>query len=146
MTKVKEIWFDMDGTIANLYAVENWLPKLQAHDATPYRDAETLVHMATLARMLNKLQRKGYKIGVISWLAKNSNAEYDEQVTNAKLAWLARHLKSVKFDEIDIVPYGTPKQNGRNGILFDDEIQNRENWRGIAYDVNEILKVLGGLE
>ena len=29
------IWFDMDGTIANLYGVENWLPMLRAYDPTP---------------------------------------------------------------------------------------------------------------
>ena len=27
--KEKAIYFDMDGTIANLYAVENWLPMLR---------------------------------------------------------------------------------------------------------------------
>jgi hydroxymethylpyrimidine pyrophosphatase-like HAD family hydrolase len=32
----KAIYFDMDGTIANLYGVENWLPKLQAKDETPH--------------------------------------------------------------------------------------------------------------
>ena len=26
------IWFDMDGTIADLYGVEDWLPKLRAYD------------------------------------------------------------------------------------------------------------------
>ena len=30
-----KIWLDMDGTIANLYAVENWLPKLRAFDPDP---------------------------------------------------------------------------------------------------------------
>ena len=28
--KEKAIYFDMDGPIANLYAVENWLPMLRA--------------------------------------------------------------------------------------------------------------------
>ena len=39
---MRTIWFDMDGTIANLYGVENWLPKLRAHDASPYADAEVM--------------------------------------------------------------------------------------------------------
>ena len=60
------IWFDMDGTIADLYGVENWLPMLRASDPTPYLTAKPLPHMATLARVLNRLQRKGYEIGVIS--------------------------------------------------------------------------------
>jgi len=142
---VKEIWFDMDGTIANLYGVEGWLDMLIAKDATPYKVAAPMVRMATLARLLNRLQRQGYKIGVISWLSKTSTPEYDKAVTKAKRAWLAKHLKSVKFDRIDIVKYGTPKQKGRNGILFDDEKPNRENWNGTAYNVDNIIEVLKGL-
>ena len=141
----KEIWFDMDGTIANLYGVENWLEMLIAHDETPYRNATPLVRLSSLARILNNLQKKGWKIGIISWLAKGSNAKYDEKVTNAKKEWLAKHLKSVKFDNIDIVEYGTPKEIGRNGILFDDEEQNRKNWKGIAYDVDNIIGTLKAL-
>ena len=34
--KMKMICFDMDGTIADLYAVPNWLDKLRAEDASPY--------------------------------------------------------------------------------------------------------------
>ena len=30
-------YLDMDGTIANLYAVDGWLPKLRAFDPTPMR-------------------------------------------------------------------------------------------------------------
>ncbi len=141
----KEIWFDMDGTIANLYGVENWLDMLVNGDETPYRVATPLVRLSALARVLNNLQRKGWKIGIISWLAKNSSADYDEKVINAKKEWLGNHLKSVKFDNIDIVSYGTPKEIGRHGILFDDEIQNRENWKGTAYDVDNIIGTLKAL-
>ena len=77
------IYFDMDGTIANLFAVENWLPKLRNEDASPYTDATPLVRLCTLARLLNKAQRNGHKIGIVSWLAKNSTAEYDAKVEKA---------------------------------------------------------------
>lgn len=142
---MKEIWFDMDGTIADLYGVENWLQMLIAADPTPYAVAKPLIRMATLARLLNRLQKNGYTIGIISWLARSSTAEYDEAVTEAKRKWLAIHLKSVKFDHIDIVPYGTPKENGRYGILFDDEERNRNNWNGIAYNEVNIIEVLKSL-
>ena len=141
----KEIWFDCDGTIADLYGVDGWLEMLIAEDTTPYEVARPLVRMATLARMLNKLQRNGYKIGVISWTSKGGSKEYNERVARAKKEWLALHLKSVHFDRIDIVPYGTPKQDGRNGILFDDEIGNREKWNGCAYDVDRIIEILKSL-
>lgn len=136
---VKEIWFDMDGTIADLYGVADWLPKLRAEDETPYREARPLVRMQSLARVLNRLQREGYTIGVVSWLSIGSSEDYDNRVANAKREWLAKHLASVKFDRIDIVAYGTPKNEGRGGYLFDDDERNRKAWNGIAYDELHIL-------
>ena len=137
--------FDMDGTIADLYANPNWLPLLRAFDPTPYATAKPLLRLCDLARKLNTLQRNGYRIAVISWLSKESTAEYDEAVTNAKLEWLAKHLPSVNWDEITIVPYGTPKENFCHNpldILFDDEERNRNNWTGRAYGVENILEIL----
>lgn len=142
----KEIWFDMDGTIADLYGVEGWLDMLLNENTRPYEIAKPLVNMRELAKVLNKLIEKGWEIGVISWLAKNGTNDYNKKVANAKIKWLAKHLKSVKFAKIDIVEYGTPKQINRNGILFDDEKQNRENWLGIAYNVENIIQVLRELE
>ena len=140
------ICFDMDGTIANLYGVEGWLDNLIAEDVRPYREAETLLNMNTLARKLNKLQKMGNEIVIISWLSKCGSEEYNKAVTATKKAWLKKHLGSVKFDEMNIVKYGTPKQifcQSKNDILFDDEKPNRDNWTGKAYDVQNILEVLG---
>lgn len=134
--------FDMDGTIANLYAVDNWLPKLIAHDPMPYAEAKPLVNMARLAKALHKAQRNGHKIVVISWLSKDSDKAYDQEVAQAKREWLAKHLPSVKWDEIIIVAYGTPKQTLGEGVLFDDEESNRKAWGMGAYEPKDIFKVL----
>ena len=142
---IKEINFDMDGTIADLYGVEDWLEYLMNKDATPYIIAKPLVNLSALARIINRLQRNGYKICVISWLSKNSDDNYDKKVTAAKILWLKRHLPSVNWDRISIVAYGTPKQTIGEGILFDDEEKNRELWQGEAYDVNNIIEILKGL-
>ena len=141
------IFFDMDGTIADLYGVENWLPMVRNFDITPYAVAAPMLHLATFARKLNELRRCGYRIGIISWLSKNSTAEYANAVIAAKLGWLAKHLKSVEWDEIHIIPYGMPKTMfAANGdILFDDEFNNRKNWCGDAYDETAIMTVLKGL-
>lgn len=139
------IWFDMDGTVADLYGVENWLNYLLEKDPYPYKNAKPLMRMNTLAYRLNKLQKSGYRIGVISWLSKSGDATYNAEVTKAKIEWLKKHLASVKFDEINIVAYGTPKQNfarTTNDILFDDEERNRKDWTGKAYDVDMILERL----
>lgn len=142
------IWFDMDGTIANLYAVENWLPKLRNEDTSPYADAIPLLKMNVLARLLNKAQRNGYKIGIVSWTSKGGSAEYNKAVAITKIKWLASHLASVHFDEIRIMDYGTPKStvmSDSNDILFDDEEPNRREWKGVAHDVDNIIGVLKGL-
>ena len=138
----KAIYFDMDGTIANLYGVDNWLDYLIKYDSTPYEIAKPMLNMSVLARILNRLQREGYIIGIISWLSKTSTPEYGEKVRQAKINWLKKHLKSVKFDSIQIVNYGTPKYTLGEGILFDDEIENRNAWGEGAYDVDNILGVL----
>ena len=142
------IFFDMDGTIADLYGVENWLDYLIASDTLPYAIARPLLKLNSLARVLNRLQREGYRIGVISWLSKSGTEEYNNAVTETKKNWLKKHLASVRFDEINIVKYGTPKQmfaRTENDILFDDEEKNRNNWTGKAFDVNAILEILKGM-
>ena len=141
----KTLWLDMDGTFADLYAVDGWLPMLRAYDPAPYLMAKPLVHMATLARLLNKAQRNGWHIGVISWTSKVSTPAYHAEVEAAKRLWLSKHLPSVHFDNINIVPYGTPKQTFCNtplDVLFDDEAPNRDNWTGSAYGVDDLLHTL----
>ena len=142
------ICFDMDGTIADLYGVDGWLQDLINQDTRPYKEAKVMMNMNSLARVLNRLQRNGYEIGIISWLSKSGTQEYNEAVANVKRQWLALHLASVHFDFIEIVNYGTDKNivnTGKSDILFDDEIGNRENWNGIAYNVENIIEVLRGL-
>ena len=140
-----EIWFDMDGTLAGLYQVDNWLPKILARDTSPYTEAKPLLNLSVLTRRLNQLIRKGFTVNVISWTSKGGSDDYNKAVKEAKFDWLRTHLKSVHFSNIDIVAYGTPKQVGRNGILFDDEEQNRNNWNGKAYDADKIMEIIGSL-
>ena len=140
--------FDMDGTIADLYGVENWLDYLINENPYPYEYAEPLLRLSALARKLNALQRNGYDLAIISWLSKSGSEAYNEIVTEAKLNWLAKHLPSVNWDRITIVPYGTPKEifcKCAEDVLFDDEKRNRDNWTGKAYDVENIMEILKNL-
>ena len=143
---IKIINFDMDGTIADLYAVENWLSKLRAYDPSPYAEAAPLVHLSTLARYIHIIQRMGWKVNIVSWLSKDPDPDYGEAVTRAKRKWLAKHLPSVQFDAVVIVPYGTPKHELSSGILFDDELNNRVGWNkskeNKAFDESTIFEVL----
>lgn len=146
--KTTTIYFDMDGTIADLYAKENWLECLEAYDVSPYKEARVMLKMNGFARMLNRLQREGYRIGIISWLSKSGNAEYNAEVTQAKMEWLKKHLASVNWDEIHIIKYGTPKSTRareETDILFDDEERNRREWKGQAYTETDIMNILKAL-
>ena len=139
------IYFDMDGTLANLYAVENWLPKLRNYDPSPYMEAIPMLDLRVLAHVLNQLQREGYKLGIISWLSKGSTLIYDEAVRTRKLRWLKKHLGSIQWDELHLVKYGRPKHyiaEDKSGILFDDNAEIRNKWKGKAYTEKEILPTL----
>lgn len=142
----KWIWFDMDGTIANLYGVENWLADLRAESVRPYAEAMPMLNFSLFARLLNRLQANGWKLGIISWTAKSGTEAYNMAVEVAKRAWLAKHLPSVEWDEIKVVRYGTDKLTATGGgILFDDEQGNRSAWGEGAYTPEQIVEILKGL-
>lgn len=141
----RSIYLDCDGSFIDLYGVPNWLEYLTAEDPIPYEIAKPLVNLSLLARYLNKVQKQGYRIGVISWCSKNASTEYDRAVEQAKRQWLAKHLPSVNWDEIIIVPYGTPKENYKRSetdVLFDDESRNVRAWGKNGYPETAIFEVL----
>lgn len=140
--------FDMDGTIADFYNVPNWLPLIRAFDTTPYEVARLMIHRTWLTRQLNRLQASGYRLRIISWSSKDSTPEFDEAVRIAKMNWLATQLPAVHWDEIYVVPYGTPKHligAEPGGILFDDNESIRHQWGDMAFDESEIYTILKGL-
>lgn len=143
---IKAINLDMDGTFVDLYGVNNWLSELINKSTKPYEIAQPLVNLSALARVLNRKQREGYQINIISWTAKNSTQEYNKRVEEAKRKYLAKHLPSVKFDNIYIVDYGTPKHTVSQGYLFDDEEPNRKAWGKGAYSAEDLVKKIKNLD
>ncbi len=142
----KMVYFDMDGTIVNLYQYPDWLCKLRAYDPTPYEGAAPLVDMELLLELLLELQQLGWKLGIISWLSKETTLEYKKAVTAAKKKWLNEWLP-LHFDEMHFVQYGTRKDyiaKQKQGILFDDSEEVRNKWRGRAVNpkTENILEVL----
>lgn len=128
---MKILVFDMDGTIANLYGVDNWLESLRNNDPSPYYNAEPLYDMETLTGILMALQSFGWKIVITTWLAKGANETYNALVREAKLAWLKKY--DFPYDEIHMVKYGTTKANctrkqGGFQILIDDNENVRRGW------------------
>ena len=137
-----EICFDMDGTIADLYGVENWLPKLRAEDASPYIEAAPMWDMVELAEVLRELQAHGVVITVITWLSKDSTESYKKAVRDAKKEWLAKY--NFPFDHFHGVQYGATKADSvrrytDNAWLIDDNAKVRQGWHlGEAIDPTEV--------
>lgn len=137
----KTLVFDMDGTIADLYGVENWLADLRAENPRPYVEAKPLYNMDILNSLLKLLKAEGWGVVVTTWLAKDSTKEYDRLVREAKLAWLEKY--NFPYDEIHLVKYGTTKANctrkkGGLQILVDDNEKVRAGWNlGNTINANE---------
>ena len=135
----KAIYFDMDGTIADLYGVADWLDKLQNSDVSPYVEAAPLVDMRALANVLDKFVALGFVIGVISWTAKDGSKEYNKAVRKAKRDWLAANMPQIH--ELHVVKYGTPKHrvaNIKGSILVDDNADVRAAWNKYNADNSTI--------
>lgn len=148
----KAIYFDMDGTIADLYGVEDWLDKLLAHDPSPYYDAEPLVDPDVLWDFCSQASADGYRIGIVSWLSKECPNFYAKDIIDMKLAWCDDFLPAL--DEIVLAPYGTPKSTcvlvPDNAVLIDDELPNRLEWQSvqhnrIAYSTEDMMGTLAAL-
>ena len=127
----KMICFDMDGTIADLYSVPNWLDKLRAEDSSPYSDAAPMWDMAELKKTLLLLISEGWEVRVISWLSKDSSESYKNEVRKAKLEWLEKY--DFPYRRCHLVAYGTTKADcvrrwASPAILVDDNEKVRNGW------------------
>lgn len=125
------IYFDMDGTIADLYNVDEWLNRLRVEDETPYLEASPMYDLQALEDILTRFEYSGIHIGVISWLAMNSTKEYDKKVRSAKNQWLDKYLPQIK--ERHFIKYGSTKKSAakyKNSILVDDNAKVRNGWTG----------------
>lgn len=125
--------FDMDGTIADLYAVPDWKQKLEREDTSPYRFAAPIWDMQELNEVLMLLAKEGHEIRVISWLAMDSSEEYKTAVRDAKMEWLKQY--DFPVDKCHFVAYGTTKANcvrkaacENPAILIDDNTKVRNGW------------------
>ena len=142
--KDKWLWLDMDGTFADLYGVNGWLDDLVNLRTRPYAEAKPIYNMVDFLLLLVELKQRGWKIGIISWLSKNPDAEYGERVTKTKNEWLYKWGMDIVLDKVLIVPHGQCKadicRQFGYGILADDEEQNRNAWDlGDTIDANKNL-------
>ena len=137
------IYFDMDGTLADLY-VGKWLDKIEEGKTEPFDDADKLI-----AEEVLQVLSKHYDLGIITWLPKDADKEYGERVREAKINWLKKHYPDIPFKERHIVLYGTPKSKvarDKTGILVDDEDRHRDAWKGTAIKPEDVYKYIEAKE
>ena len=127
----KKIYFDMDGTIADLYGTNDWLNLLLSESKNLFRNLKVMHDKAKLTKIMQDLQNLGYEIEVITWTPKNVSEEYIQIVAEEKKEWIAEHFPMI--EKVHCVGYGIPKQNvlntrERTQILVDDNLEVAEMW------------------
>lgn len=123
----KIIYFDMDGTLADLYSVDSVFKKLDTFNVSPYVEAKPINKYID---MLKEYKNNGYKIIILSCLSKITNDDYDRQVVNAKGIWLDKYVGREYIDERIFIPYTKDKSTYvyKKGTLIDDDINVCNNW------------------
>ena len=148
MDKRNTIYFDLDGTLYDLYGQPRWLERITVdYDASAYDADAPMVDLDDLHAVLDALVSQGYRVGVISWCAgDNPPRWYDTAVRRVKRAWVKKFLPQAT--EVHIVKYGTPKHrvaSDPQGILIDDNNEILSTWKGQKVHASEMFDTLKGL-
>lgn len=128
---MKKIYFDMDGTVADLYGEKNWLNNLRNEREGSFINLRPLVDMNELAMVCHQLMNLGYSFGVITWLPMGASYEFERVCEEEKRAWVEEFMPWVS--EFYTQSYGVPKQyapskRAAEMILVDDNAEVRAMW------------------
>ena len=129
-----KVYFDLDGTLYNLYGKENWLENLENEVPGVFADNENFMPGLNLENMHNviyDLMNLGVSFGVISWTPFAASPLYEEICRKEKLEWLAKNFPMIK--DIAIIPYGIEKQKAitkraQTMYLIDDNKEVCRTW------------------
>lgn len=135
---MKSIWFDMDGTIAELYKVEGWLVSLREGDWNVYAECEPRTHAERIRSAVEALVAHGWQVGVITWASKGIDWGKDlDAIRDVKFNWLCENFPEIADGRFACIPYGYSKaqfleEMGDNyslAYLVDDNREVRAEWR-----------------
>lgn len=129
MGKYNAVLLDMDGTIADTYAVPHWLEDLRAESVRPFIEAKPLISESKLLSlfvgddiMICTMLPKGVQLGT----------PYANACQQAKREWLNKHFPNLQ-PVIIFKTYGDDKSMGditKNCLLVDDNPSIRANFNG----------------
>ena len=135
------IWFDLDGTLYDLYNQPSWLEMLNNENGKVYSCGNSLVDVSEFSLIVTELKKQGYKFGVITWLSRDCSRKYGNSIRYHKLKWLNETFPNL-FDVVHIVKYGTDKSKfvtSENDILFDDDENVCEQWENSGHKCYRLL-------
>lgn len=134
-TDGRTVYFDMDGTLADLYGVHDVFHRLDNNDASVYFEAAPIPEYV---EMLKEFKRMGYRVGIITAGSRfpPGTPEDVKEVMNvetekAKRAWLKKQQLTGYIDTFQFIPYGVSKYDvaeDKTAILVDDEDKVLNKW------------------
>lgn len=139
---MNSIWFDMDGTIAELYKVKDWLPALRSNDWSVYDKCLPRAHFERINAAIEALVENGWQVGVITWASKGIGWDrHLDAIGETKFEWLCRFFPALADGKFACIPYGEDKglymihqmntnyDPGNIYYLVDDNKEVRAAWR-----------------
>ena len=127
-----KITMDLDGTVYDLYSVENWLEKLRSEDSSVFSEGDFIGDYNRFKTVCEKLVAMGVQFEVITWLPMQASPEYELECTEVKREWVKKFMPFVT--EFTAQSYGIPKQNAikkraKTMYLLDDNKEICEMWK-----------------
>lgn len=128
---MKKLYFDMDGTVADLYGSADWLYKLRNEVPGAFRNLEPLHDMVELERICKELIADGWELGIITWLPIDASKKYEAICTAEKIEWANKYMPYIT--DIIAQPYGTPKhtapqKRAKMMVIVDDNDDILQTW------------------
>lgn len=132
------IWFDMDGTLYDLYKIPGWLAALQDGDWSIYNQpGYCRANLNRIRNAIHVLQENGWTVGVITWGPKGVKWEDEElgDIEVVKAHWLLENVP--ELERMVCLPYGYDKAQFIEEMeevyavnyLVDDNALVRKEWR-----------------
>lgn len=123
------VYLDMDGTIADLYNIKDWLPRLRASDKTIFLECKPIISEAELFK---HFPTDKYDIRILSMTPLGATAEYCKNVEEQKNQWLDKYFPSLTKRIYKAYSHNKNLKNSVNAVLVDDSEPIRSSWKGIA--------------
>ena len=105
----------MDGTIANLYGIKDWLPRLRNNDPTIFLECDPIIK-------------------ILSMTPKDASKEYCKNVAEQKNFWLNTYFPRLTKRIYRAYGHNKNLKNSWKAILIDDSAPIRKSWNGKALD------------